>query len=172
MTGTSPLPASAYADGRCIVLPAGAALPMLCVKCAQPASLAIMQSVRWRSRSDYATALLTAGHFIPGGMGATIPVPLCAEHARSPRRARVYGWLTFVAGVAAWIFIANRDFQWSGWTGAAVGLALIVRGLIFDARAGGPLRAVYIDKDVARLKGACEAYLRLLPPWPSGATLK
>ncbi len=156
-----------WRDGDTIVAHSGATLPYCCVKCGGAAvGPSKMKKFWWHHPGLFALAFSPVIYAIVAlciRKQGSASFALCAAHRRSKRNG-VLGACTLMGLSLIPFGVAIVD-DWS--VGAAVGLLLLVSGLIWLVIATKTLRPRKIEGQFLYLKGAGETFLMNLPPLPA-----
>jgi len=161
--------ATAYREGKTLVVPSGSSLPANCVKCGASQSVEwLTKTFRWHSPWVY--VLIFFGlivYFIVALVIArkvVIDVPLCRAHRSSRARMNILGASLLVGSVPTSAVLAA--FNVDGAVTALIAVAVALSGLVILGVVGGSFKPVYIDEARAKFTGACEEFLSLLPNSP------
>lgn len=152
---------------KLLVVPRGAALPPMCVKCGQPALSRLLKK-KYYWHSPWLLLLILIGILIYAIVAIIVrksfelSVPLCEEHWQRRRRALWTGAGLLVGSIVVPIFLTGLVPDGYGGWWALFLFAAGVTGIVYLALAP-PLSPNYIDDREARFKGAGEAFLSQLP---------
>jgi hypothetical protein len=161
--------ATAYRDGKILVVPSGCSLPAMCVKCGTPVSGKLLtKTFRWHSPWLYLLILpgvlfyVIVAHVVQ--KEARINIPFCEVHRSWRTRMNIAGAVLLIGSVPASLLLASLDI--GGGVVALTAVAMAFSGAVVLAIVGSSLAPVYIDETCARLKGAGEQFLSSLPSIP------
>jgi double zinc ribbon protein len=159
---------TAVRDGRKLIVASNdAVLHEVCVSCGAPGSFHSYRFA-WIDPGYFALFFLgIAPYFIARFFlrkTARLHVPLCERHHNRYHRLGTAGTVILVASLPVSFLVASviGDIEGNIWGFVSVfGLAVVGLVLLW---AHYPLRATLIDDDRAVFNGACEDFLKLLPP--------
>ncbi|QBG94188.1 hypothetical protein [Xanthomonas oryzae] len=156
----TPAHGDVWREGDVLVCTPGANLPPRCIKCNAPADMPSRRYIfHWHHRVIYLALLPYVILAIVLRKRSAHALTLCAQHER--RRVRYVAiTMTSVLGFLVCGLSLQSEFRWL--IGACVVAAMLVIGR-FGSRV---LSVQSIDHHQARYLGACEDFLRTLPPAP------
>lgn len=162
-------PGSAYRDGKILVVPTGASLPPMCVKCGQPVSGQYLnKNFSWHPSWVYLLILIGLLFYIILALvlrkTARVAIPFCHEHRSRRTNMYIIATVLLIAWIPEWIVLAYLNVD-GGWIALAT-VGMILAGLVVLAVAGSQFAPVFIDASCARFKGAEEPFLMTLPGAP------
>ena len=161
--------ATAYREGKTLVVPSGGSLPACCVKCGTSQSVSrLTKTFRWHSPWIYALIFLGVIVYFAIALVISrkvrIDVPLCRAHRSWRSRMNIAGasLLIGLVPVSAILGAFNVD----GVLTTVVALTLALSGLVILGVVGGSFKPVYVDETCAKFTGACEEFLSRLVSTP------
>lgn len=156
--------ADCWRDGDLIVIPAGASLPLRCVKCNAPAQMGKPQRYSWHHpKWEQLTAISTIAYVVvalASQQSTRLAIGLCDRHRRWGLCCRGMSLAMLALGVATLLFAIIEE---SLLIGATAGFMWLVAAIIGSA-GQHTLMAAYVGKTEARMKGGGAAFLDSLPP--------
>jgi len=160
--------ATAYRDGRILVVPSGASLPAICVKCGERSGKPLTKTFRWHSRWLYLLILPGLLFYVIVALvvqrKARIDVPFCASHRSWRSRMNIAGAVLLTGSLPTSFLLASLEVN--GGVVALIAVAMAFSGLVVLAVVGSSFNPVFIDETCAKFKGANEKFLSLLPSGP------
>lgn len=162
---TVPEPAgSAWLEGKDLVIRQGAPqLPASCIKCGRPANHRITSKLYWHSPWAYIAIVLNVLVYAIIALIVrkviTLEVPICDEHRAQRRRFLWLGGALLVAAVVIPVALATADKT------AFVPLAITapaIAAIVFFLKSRLMIPR-YIDAEIAKVRGPCEAFLQQFP---------
>jgi hypothetical protein len=161
--------ATAYRDGKILVVPSGSSLPATCVKCGAPASgKPLTKTFSWHSAGYYFLIFLGLIVYVIVALvvqkKVRIDVPFCEAHRSWRTRMNVAGAVLLIGSVPLSFLLMSLEVN--GGVVALIAVAMAFSGLVVLAIVGSSFTPVYIDATCAKFKGAGEPFLSLLPSSP------
>ncbi len=158
------VPAVASRKGKDLIVPRSASLPAQCVKCGAPAS------TPWRKKFYWHTpwlALLVVLNLLIYVIVAAIVrknmelnVPLCDNHHADRKRYKVLGIIMILGCIPVGLALGTYFSEPLGWI---TGLLMFFASVVFYFLCGLGFRPMKIDDNGGVFRGACTAFLDLLP---------
>lgn len=154
----------AWTEGKDLVIRQNTGeLPASCIRCGQPAQSRIKAKLYWHSPWAYLTILVNIIVYAIVAMivrkNITVEVPLCEVHRKQRTR---FQWLAAGAGVGSFVVLfALLAYDQAGVAVTAF-FALLLAAIVlgFKSRLLVPR---YIDAEIAKVRGPCEAFMSQLP---------
>lgn len=172
MTASNAAPASAgvYRDGKNLIVMRGAELPLICVRCGQPATGGrLLKKFYWHERWLY---LLLLPGVIWYAIAALIVrkrmdlgIPMCAQHRFRYQQLRLAAILMMIGSsifVIVSFFVSADNLIYS----MLAFFVLLLAGFITWLVAGLILTPKFIDAALGVFSGPGEQFLSQLPPKP------
>jgi hypothetical protein len=153
--------------GKKLVIPIGATLPEMCVKCGA-AGMSHSYKFAWIDPAYFALFFLGILPYFVIRLflrkTVRLLVPLCERHQRQTRALAWASAITLLTAIPAGygLYVGFGEPDGGTW-GFFFAFFLIVVALVL-LWAHYPLRAVQIDKKASVFRGANEDFLKLLPP--------
>jgi hypothetical protein len=155
---------SPWTEGKDLVIRQSAPeLPGACVRCGRPASHRIKAKLSWHSPWAYLAILVNIIVYAIVAVivrkTITLEVPICDEHKAQRRRFLWIGAGSLVAAAVLPFAAAAAD------QGALIALAIMVpliTAIVFFFKAR-LLTPRFIDAEIAKVRGPCEAFLQQFP---------
>ena len=140
------------------VVPHGASLPAICVKCGAPGTYYPFKF----------THVIRIFHVIVVTYKSVrLLVPLCNAHYERTETLRKAAVTALIAAIPAGLLVnAIPDPDGPPW-GVFLGVCLALFGIAVLLVVRAPLTTVYIDESETTLDGACEEFLQTLPSKPA-----
>jgi hypothetical protein len=159
-----------YRDGKNLVVMRGAQLPLICVRCGQPATGGLLlRKLYWHERWIYLLLLPGVIWYAIAALMVRktmdLAIPLCAQHRFRYQQLRLAAIFMMIGGgiiviVSFFVpadYLAYPIFAFMG---------LLLAGLITWLTAGVFLRPKFIDTSLGVFSGPGEQFLAQLPPKP------
>ncbi len=169
-SNAAPAPAGVYRDGKNLIVMRGAQLPLICVRCGQPATGGLLlRKLYWHERWIYLLLIPGVIWYIIAALMVRktmdLAVPLCVQHRyrfQQLRRAAIGmaicgGILVIISFFIPADYLAYPIFAFMG---------LLLAGLITWLTAGVFLRPKFIDASLGVFSGPGEQFLAQLRPKP------
>jgi hypothetical protein len=160
------IPGTPYHDGKVLVVPAGASLPPMCVKCGEPVpGQFLTKNFRWHPPWIYLLILIGILIYVIVALvmqkSARISVPFCAAHRSWRANMNIIAAVLLLGWIPESLFLSYLDVS-AGWI-VLISIAMPVAGLILLVVVSSSFAPVYIDHACAKFKGAGERFLATLP---------
>jgi hypothetical protein len=146
------------------VIPIGAEMPDVCIRCNEPAhGYRLKRNVWWHSRWIY--LLILAGILIYAIVAlivrkkAFVNIGLCGIHRKQRRNAILVSLAVAIVGIVMAITVSS-DYI------VLLGILMFIGGLVAIPFAARVVYATFIDTQYVRLRGAKEPFLSTLPQLP------
>ncbi|PPV06047.1 hypothetical protein XBLMG947_2895 [Xanthomonas bromi] len=160
----TPAHGDVWREGDVVVCTPGANLPPRCVKCNAPADMSPRRYIfHWHHPAIYLALLIGVLPYVILAIvlrkRSAHVLTLCAQHEQRRVRSVAITMASVLALLVCGLSL-QTELRWV--TGAGVMVAMLVAG-----RLGARVLSVQsIDHQQARYLGACEDFLRALPPAP------
>lgn len=158
------VPAIASRKGKELIVPRAASLPAYCVKCGAPASTPWRKKFYWHNPWLTLLVLLNILIYIVVAVivrkNMELNVPLCDSHHADRNRYKLLAILMIVGCIPLGFLLGNFFSESLGWI---TGLTMFFASIVFYFLCGLGFRPTKIDDTGGVFRGACTAFLDLLP---------
>ncbi len=150
---------------KLLITPLEPSLPARCVKCNVDVSGApVLRKLSWHHPALYVVVLVNLLLYIILALAVSkrsrALVYLCPQHRAKRRNAIILAWVLFLGGIVVVFTDFTLDQPIGLW---AVGLAMVLFGVIWVAVKAKIVTAAKIDKEGMRLSGCGPAFLDSFP---------
>jgi hypothetical protein len=169
-SNAAPASAAAYRDGKKLIVMRGAELPLICIRCGQPATGGLMlKKFYWHERWIYLLLLPGVIWYIIAALilrkRMDLAIPLCVQHRYRYQQLRLMAILMMIGSsifVIASFFVSADHLIYPMLTF----FVLLLAGFITWLVTGLFLTPKFIDASLGVFSGAGEPFLAQLPPKP------
>jgi hypothetical protein len=158
-------PTVAMRRGKQLIVPRGSSLPAQCIKCGASAVKPWKKKFYWHTPWLY-LMILFPGLLIYAIVAVVVRkqmelnVPLCDTHHADRKRNHLLTAIMLIGFIPVGTIVGMSFSEPLGWM---TGTGMFLAGLVFWSMAGLGIRPAKIDEIGGEFKGACTAFLDLLP---------
>jgi hypothetical protein len=161
----TPTQTVAMRNGKQLIVPRAASLPAQCIKCGAAAVKPWKKKFYWHNPLLY-LMIIFPGLLIYAIVAMIVRkqmelnVPLCDAHHADRKRNHMLAAIMLIGCIPVGVAIGMSLSQPLGWM---TGTGMFLAGLVFWSMASLGIRPAKIDEVGGEFKGACTAFLDLLP---------
>ena len=144
--------------GEVLYVPLGASLPPNCIKCGEPA-----QQEPWRKNFRYTPVMYPMILGLARQKNMEVNVPLCAAHFQRRKQMVKRGLALMLGSPLLGVLIGCLPGKVALEIAVFIGGVGLFTGIGIAMRGDNYLNPTVIDDYHGEFKGACQAFLRLLP---------